>query len=95
MNQVGPFKMDNKIKGVDTQRGLLDVHRMKTLVREMTWLVNAGEARVIKGSLPKIDDVENMPGHFLLNPGSRTPNTQPQFEKDFPAWVERLTAAGG
>jgi hypothetical protein len=95
MDEASTFRSDGKLKGVETQKGLLDVHRMKTLVREMLWLINSDHAKVIKGSAPDMELVERMPGNFLLNPGSRTPNMQPQYECDFESWKEQLARSGG
>lgn len=83
------------IKGLPPLEGKLDVHRMKSLCREMVWLVNSKEAKKCKGVVPTLQDVEEMPGHFLLNPGARVQTTQPVYEKDFPDWVERLSHSGG
>lgn len=95
MEQVGPFRSKGKLKGVETQRGKLDVHRMKTLVREMYGLVQNDMAKVVKGSMPEFDLISQMPGNFLMNPGAKISNTQPNFERDWSGWLERLTAAGG
>jgi len=89
------FRVGTKLRGVPTQTGTLDVHRMKTLVRELVWFVEAGDARVVKGAAPKMEDVDGLPGKYLLNPGSRIRNSQPQYEEDMEKWVERLTATGG
>ncbi len=95
MARVTSTRIDGKLKGVADQEGKLDAHRMKTLVREMRWLVTAGEARVVKGVLPEMDAIDELPGNFLLNPGARTQTTQPTFEKDWDAWFDRLTRSGG
>lgn len=95
MRQNHATRGDGKIKGVPTQNGKLDVHRMKTLCREMFNLVQEGAAKKCKGPMPSMADIDELPGHFLLNPGSRVPNLQPNFEKDYDAWLEKLTASGG
>ena len=95
MDSLGPFRTGDKLRGVPTQKGTLDLHRMKTLVREMIWLVEAGEARVVKGVLPTMDQVESLPGRTLLNAGSRVPNMQPVFEDQWDAWLNSLIRAGG
>ena len=87
--------IDGKLRGVPAVEGTLDPHQMKTLCREMWNLVQAKEARLVKGAMPDIDDIQGMAGHFLLDPGSIVPNTQPRYEKDFAAWVERLSSNGG
>jgi hypothetical protein len=89
------FKISGELRGIAPQRGTLDVHRMKTLVREISWIVESGDAKVVKGALPTAAEIEKMQGNFLLNPGSTVPNSQPRFERDFPQWVEKLQAMGG
>lgn len=84
-----------EVKGVPTQKGTIDADRMKTLCREIIWLLTAGEAKVCKGAVPKLEDIEELPGKFLLNPGSRVQNTQPRYEDDFAGWVSRLSNSGG
>lgn len=95
IDRTMPFKVGNKLKGVKTQKGKLDPHRMKTLCRECIWLLEAGEAKLVKGPLPDISDVEELPGNFLLNPGSVVGNTQPIFEKDWDEWFEKLVRSAG
>ncbi len=86
---------DYKIRGVPRQQSELDVHRMKTLCREVCQLLEEGHVRVVKGAAPSRDDVEDLPGKFLLNPGSRIRTSQPIYEEDYDAWVDRLTMQGG
>lgn len=95
MNRIGPFRSEGKLKGVQTQSGELDPHRMKTLIREMLWLVNSGEAKVIYGNKPEIEMIDQLPGHYLLNPGARVANLQPMFEKDWLGWLEKMSSVGG
>jgi hypothetical protein len=68
---------------------------MKTLCREIVWLLNEGSVRVVKGATPEMDDIDELPGKYLLNPGLRTQTTQPTFEEDYDGWVNQLTRAGG
>lgn len=86
---------DYKIRGVPSQQGELDVHRMKTLCREICDLLAEGHVRVVKGPVPSREDVEDLPGKFLLNPGSRIKTGQPIYEEDYDAWVDRLQMQGG
>ena len=83
-----------KIGGVPPQKGTLDVHRMKTLCIEILNLKKEDYVKIVKGTLPDIDDVEAMPGKELLNPGSRVQNSQPIYKEDFPEWVDRLSRSG-
>ncbi len=91
------MKSDGKLNGMPKIEGKLDIHQMKSLNREMLHLVNAGEARVVgKSRAPDLDDIEGLPGYFLLNPGSHNiGTTQPRYEKDFPEWIDRLSHSGG
>jgi hypothetical protein len=89
------FKIDGELRGVPDKKGKLDVHRMKNLCREVIWLLEAGDVKVIKGSEPTMDRVDALPGKFLLNPGAQVPNTQPVYEEDYDDWVAQLARAGG
>ena len=86
---------NTKVGGVPTLRGTLDVHRMKTLCREMVNLANANEALVVKGALPEWSELEALPGKYLLNPGSRIQNQQPIYECEWDRWLEQLVRSGG
>ena len=78
-------------KGVSDMGGELDEHRMKTLVRELKQIVDSGEARVVDGDFP---DPDTLPGRYLLNPGSRVPNSQPEFEDEYDDWRRNLVKSG-
>lgn len=86
---------DYKIRGVTKRTGELDAHRMKTLCREILDLLGEGHVKIVRGVQPSPDDIEDLPGKFLLNPGSRIKNSQPIYEDDFESWVDRLTMQGG
>ena len=94
VNQLRGVKIE-KINGAAPLKGKLDVHRMKTLCREMIWWHDEDAVKVVKGIMPTLEDVEQLPGNFMLNPGSQVMNSQPTFEKDFSAWYEQLTRSGG
>lgn len=83
---------DAVLEGVPPSSGVLDVHRMKTLCRELVNIVEANEGKVVKGTLPDREAVDAMPGEYLLNPGIQARTDQPQFEKDFDAWRDRLSS---
>lgn len=96
MNESSPYRTGDKIDGIPEQVGKLDKHRMKTLCRELLYLIEAGHAKIVgDGSEPTHEKVAALDGEFLLNPGSRVRNTQPRYEKDFEPWVDQLTQAGG
>ena len=83
-----------KLNGAPPKKGTLDKHRMKSLCRELFWLVEAGEAKRCKGSIPSMEDIVDLPGHFLRDPGARSPTHQPKFEKDYEEWVENVSRSG-
>ena len=89
MSQQG-IHTDNKIKGVPKKTGTLDADAMKSLCREMLWLVDAGEAIVCDGVVPSMEDIEDLEGEFLTNACSMGDWKQPRYERDLPAWVETL-----
>ena len=90
-----PMGIGDKIGGVPTKKGTLDVHRMKGLCRELIWLLDSDHAKMAKGPQPSLEDVNDLPGNYLQNPGSQVNNMQPRYERDFEAWVARLGAMGG
>ncbi len=94
-----PMAVDEKsgigVKGVPPQNGKLDPHRMKSLCREILWLLESEHAKMIKGPDPTLENIDALPGHYLTNPGSRVQNTQPRFEKDWSKWYEQLVMSGG
>ena len=86
-----------KINGVKELKGSIDVDQMKTLCRELRWLVESGDAKVVPGAgdLPSFEDIDKMNGNYLLNPGARIQNSQPRYEKEYESWVQRLSQGGG
>ena len=88
------MRQNSVLKGADTQKGELDIHRMKTLCREILNLIDEGAVSVIKGATPDREDVDDLPGRYLLNPGLRTQTTQPVYEDQYDDWIERMSKAG-
>lgn len=84
-----------QVKGVPPQEGVLDKDRMKTLCREVFNLLQLGHMKIVSGPSPKMDDIDELPGKYLLNPGSTVQNTQPRYEEDYEGWVNRLSHGGG
>ncbi len=89
-----PFPVE-KITGRPPQSGELDKHWMKTLCRELIRMIESGDMKLVKGTEPKLEDVDELPGNYLLNPGSQYRTSQPRYEKDLEAWVDRLSMSGG
>ena len=95
INSQGAIRADKGVRGVPTVKGNLDVHRMKTLCREMVMLLDAGEAELVKGVKPSLQAISKLPGKFLLNPGSQIQNNLPRYEEDYDVWLENLKKHGG
>jgi len=89
------IRSGTKVAGKPPQTVTTDVHRMKTLCREVLRLVEHDEAKVVRGPCPTSAEIAELPGKFLMNPGIRTATTQPVYEEDFAGWVDRLSQAGG
>jgi len=83
-----------KVEGVPTREEKLEPSRMKTLCREIFRMVKDDMAVIKKGPPPTMDEIDDLPGHYLLNPGSHVQNHQPKYEKDLENFVENLTRAG-
>lgn len=84
------------IGGVPPVTGALGRDEIKTLCRELRRIVTNGDAKIVgNGRLPEEDEIDALPGDYLLNPGSRITNTQPRYEKDWDNWISNLSRAGG
>lgn len=92
--QLG-FRTAEKLDGSPPVSGKLDPSTMKTLVRELVRLVEGDMAVVIKGERPTEQEMENLPGRYLLNPGSRVPTGQPRYEDELEDYVDNLRRVGG
>lgn len=95
LHETTGVRVDVNLRGAETVKGKLDKHRMKTLCREICNLLDEGVVQMIKGVAPDREDVDDLDGDYLLNPGLRTQTTQPMYEKDYPAWINQLTRSGG
>jgi len=95
INSQGAIRADKGIRGVPTVKGTLDVHRMKTLCREMVMLLDSNEAELVKGVKPSLKAISSLPGKFLLNPGCQIQNNLPRYEDDYETWLENLKKYGG
>lgn len=89
--EMGRFQdADNLRLPKDLTGNVRDVDLMKTLCREMVNAVRAGYARFCKGPVITLEDVDDMPGDYLLNPGAMTMTTQPKYEKDLEKFAQEL-----
>lgn len=68
----------------------LDKHQMKSLLREILMMHEEKQCvTVVKGRLPRKDEVEGMAGDFLFDP-MNTGGSKPRFRKDYEAWREKV-----
>lgn len=83
---------NKKIEGVPTIKAKLeDIDQAKTLVRECFHLVEAGEARVVKGNFPKdIETINKMKGRYLLKAGCHVDNLMPRYEDQLEDYKQQL-----
>ena len=95
LNRERVFRVDGDLKGVPDQKGVLDQHRMKTLIREMHSMLKIKHARLVKGAEPKLEDINKMEGRFLANPGCIIPNGLPRYEDEMEDYVTNLSRTGG
>lgn len=95
LKQKTAYSSDSRIRGVPTKKGKLDEHQIKTLCRELFWIVEAGAGRIVRGPNLTMEAIEKLPGRFLLNPGSLVPNLQPRFEDKWDDYIQQLSVAGG
>jgi len=86
----GLVSKESEVRPVPTRSEKLDDDRFKTLMRELHNLNEMHHIKVVEGEMPDMRQIEKMDGEFLLNPGSTVANTQPRYEKDFSAWVQKL-----
>ena len=89
VDQNSGMVVADKLRGMPDKEGKLSKDQMKTLVREMVNLVKAGEAKKAKGVIPKMVDVDDLPGDYLLNASNMNNWRQPKHEKDVDAWAEK------
>jgi len=90
--------VDQRLKGMKPRSGKVDEHRMKTLCRELLCFIEADEARVVKGLKPSREDIDELPGRYLLNWSDLGKWRQPKFEDQYDEWerdVNKLTQMDG
>lgn len=90
LKAMGRVGLGTVVEGVEPQEGTIDIHEMKSLCIEMHDLVSAGEARVVAGVLPEREDIDDLPGYELTNPGLESFTTQPRYKKDWDQWIANM-----
>ena len=83
-----------ELSGLKTKKGEVDADTMKTLCRELLCFIEAREAKVVKGPTPTKEQIEELPGDFLLNAANLSGYNQPRYEKDYPEWVRKMNSLG-
>ena len=66
-----------------------------TTYNRLLQLVEAGNAEFIFGPKPTLEQIEGMPGSFLLQPGLRTSTLMPRYEDGWDEYVDNLRRSGG
>ena len=96
MKVRGQSVSSDRINGLKEVSGKLHVDSMKTLCRELRWLLEAGDMKTILGTgdLPSMKEIDAMKGDYLLNPGATTKWLQPRYEKEVDSWTEQLARTG-
>lgn len=83
----------SKLTGCDERTVAMDEHEMKTLVRFVVKLLDPPsglpKAKLVKGRVPTDEEVDQLPGEYLYDPGSETQHG-PKFEKDAQQWFDRV-----
>jgi hypothetical protein len=80
-----------KLRGAPPSGGKLDRDHLKTLIREMVWLVTSGSARVVEGTAPSHEQLDGTPGDYLTHPRGGGWH-QPRYEKDMEDWDRTLNS---
>jgi len=87
---TGISNVGERLQGVKSRKGRVDPDRMKTLCRELLCFVEAKEARVVKGITPTTEDIDELPGRYLLNWSDRGKWHQPRYEDQLTDWTRRV-----
>jgi len=95
MKRAIGISVSDNLGGVPPREGKLDIHTMKTLCRELLCFLESGEIRMIKGPTPMREDIDELPGKYLLNASNIMGWHQPRFEEDYEGWVDRMSQITG
>lgn len=71
----------------------LEPDEFKTLTEELVYKVGHGMARVVKGELPSLDQVDALEGDYLYDPGCSVKDDRPRYRKDVSDWKKRINRA--
>jgi len=80
-----------EIRGVPATEGTLDKDQMKTLCREAKYLCDIGHCKFVgSGPVPEQEDIDELPGRYLRNPGIQTETQEPIYEDQYDAWKMKM-----
>ena len=86
----------NYVAGVPDREETLNVDAMKCLCREMVWLLDAGQAKMVSGPRPSLEDINDLPGRYLVDPANSVSDyTQPRYEDQVEAFRMAVATGGG
>lgn len=71
----------------------LDPDQLKTLLCDLLRKLESGDITVIDGRMPELDELDNIPGHELYDPGNNS-HDKPRYKKDLPSFIDKMRAAG-
>jgi len=86
----GVISVGDTLGGVKPRMGVMDEHTMKSFIREILCFIISEEVRVVKGVAPSIEDVNALPGRYLLNNSNVGNWHQPRFEDQYNTWVDDM-----
>jgi hypothetical protein len=72
----------------------LDDDTLKTLCIELVRKRGSGVLSVVRGALPTEQQIEDLPGGELYDPGNSNQHGHPRYAEDVPAWRQKLELAG-
>lgn len=91
----GAIVVDRKLRGMKPKSGRLGRDEMKTLCKELLCFIEAGDAKVVHGIAPTSEDIDELPGDYLLNWTNTEKWRQPRYAKDYEKWANRVSQLEG
>ena len=80
----------DRLRGIKPREGELGRAEMKSLCRELISLLDAREVKLVKGVRPTTEDVDALPGRYLLNQTNLSGFRQPRYEDEYEDWVDKM-----
>jgi len=85
----GSTIVGQKLRGMKPKSGTIGRDEMKTLCAELLCFIDADEAKVIKGMAPSKEDIDELPGRYLLNWSGLDDWKQPRYADEYDEWIRR------